>query len=360
VAPSPEAVRLARKLRGLRESHESGLTQQALARALSDDVRVAVPTISSWESLSNPKLPPAERLRSYALFFSTDRAIDGTPHLIRERELTAAEKERFEALHEELIGLRDAARNVGSATSSSGGGSYTWDFDTGNVTIICPEAPEEGRSVLADELQPNYTRMYRYADLDALIELWGHVRASNPELKVVHRLPSEVTADHLSSHMVLLGGVAWNQVTKRLLKLLSDLPVSQVEVSDLDTGEIFRASTSGGQEFRPLWEPTEDGGRELLEDVALLARLRNPFNHNRTITICNGIHSRGVLGSVRTLTDDAVRDRNEAFLSQRFPGGEFALLLRVQVVNGEAVSPDLEIADNRLYEWSPNEKADSK
>lgn len=361
MAPSAEAVRLARKLRGLRESHESGLTQQALARALSDDVRVAVPTISSWESLSNPKLPPAERLRAYALFFCTDRVVDGTPHLIRERELTAAEKERFEALHEELLALRDAARTAGTGSgSSSGGGSYTWDFDSGDVTIICPEAPEEGRSVLADELQPNYTRMYRYADLDALIELWGHIRASNPELKVVHRLPSEVTADHMSSHVVVLGGVAWNQVTKRLLKLLSELPVSQIEVADLETGEIFRASSAGGKEFRPLWEELEGGGRELVEDVALLARLRNPFNHSRTITICNGIHSRGVLGGVRTLTDVAVRDRNEAFLSQRFPGGEFALLLRVQVVNGEAISPDLEIADNRLYEWSPSEKVDTK
>ncbi|MDX6260075.1 MAG: hypothetical protein QOH84_1763 [Kribbellaceae bacterium] len=359
MAPSPEAVRLARRLRGLRESHESGLTQQALARALSDDVRVAVPTISSWESVSNPKLPPAERLRSYALFFSTNRAIDGTPHLIRERELTAPEKERFEALHEELLALRDAARNLNSVTGPSGSGSYTWDFDNGDVTIICPEAPPEGRSMYADELQPNYTRMYRYADLDALVELWGHIRASNPELKVIHRLASEVTADHMSSHVVVLGGVAWNQVTKRLLKLLSDLPVSQVEVSDLETGEIFRASGAGGKEFRPVWEKTDDG-RELVEDVALLARLRNPFNHSRTITICNGIHSRGVLGAVRTLTDIAVRDRNEAFLSQRFPSGEFALLLRVQVVYGEAMSPDLEIADNRLYEWSPIQKVDAK
>jgi hypothetical protein len=262
---------------------------------------------------------------------------------------------RFEELHEELIGLRDAARSHGGGMSSSTGGSYTWDFDSGDVTIICPEAPEEGRSSNADESQPNYTRMYRYADLDALIELWGHIRASNPELKVMHRLPSEVTADHMSSHVVVLGGIAWNQVTKRLLKTLSELPVSQIEVDDLQTGEIFRAS-GPNKEFRPVWEETEDGGRELVEDVALLARLRNPFNHSRTITICNGIHSRGVLGAVRTLTDSAVRERNEAYLSTHFPDGSFALLLRVPVVNGEAISPDLEITENRLWQWSPSEK----
>ena len=32
------------------------------------------------------------------------------------------------------------------------------------------------------------------------------------------------------------------------------------------------------------------------------------------------------------------------------------MLMRVPVMNGEAISPDLEIPDNRLYEWTPNEK----
>lgn len=355
VAASPDAVRLARRLRGLRENHEHGLTQASLARALSDDNRVAVATISSWESLTNPKLPPAERLRSYALFFCTDRSTEGDPHLVSERDLSSAELERFHALHGELVELREAVRGQGGGVGSSVGGSYTWDFENGPITIICPKAPSDGQSPLADERNPNYTRMYRYADLDALIELWGHIRASNPELKVTHRLPSEVVADDLSGHLILLGGVGLNHVTKRLLKTLQELPVSQFEVSDLKTGEIFKASGSDGDEFRPQWEETEDG-LELVEDVALLVRLRNPFNHSRTITICNGIHSRGVLGAVRLLTDLAVRERNEAYLSNHFPGGSFALLMRVPVLNGEAISPDLEIPQNRLYEWSPNEK----
>jgi hypothetical protein len=62
---------------------------------------------------------------------------------------------------------------------------------------------------------------------------------------------------------------------------------------------------------------------------------------------------------VRALTDAAIRARNEAFLSSRFPDGEFALLLRVPVLNGEALSPDLAIDSNRLYEWSPGNEATS-
>ncbi len=371
MAPSPEAVRLARRLRDLRESER--LTQKDLSRALSSgETRVAVATISSWESQSNPKLPPEERLRSYALLFALSDVPDRLP---REQDLSGAERERFDALHRELVRLRDDLRQqqTGSPSSNS---SYTFDFESGRITLICPKVPELGRSVLADEDNPNHTRLYNYADLDALIEMWGHVRASNPELRVRHRLPDDVSADHLSGHLILIGGIAWNRVTNRLLRVLDNLPIRQLSVPDLADGEIFKSRD--GREYRPIWEERKgaedeapskaeleaeqaqdawkgDKPRELVEDVALFARLPNPFNHSRTITICNGVYSRGVLGAVRMLTDDAVRERNESYLASRFPGGVYGLLMRVPVINGEAVTPDLEISENRLFEWSPEE-----
>ncbi|GAA1149468.1 helix-turn-helix domain-containing protein [Kribbella jejuensis] len=373
MAPSPEAVRLARRLRELRESER--LTQKELSNALSvGDGRVAVATISSWESQSNPKLPPEERLRAYALLFASSPAPKRVP---REQELAPAHRERFNSLHRELVNLRDEIRQhqTGRPQSSS---SYTFDFESGRITLICPEVPEDGRSSLGQENNPNFTKLYKYADLDALIEMWGHVRASNPELRVRHRLPSEVSADHLSGHLILIGGIAWNRVTSRLLRVLDNLPIRQMSVPDLADGEIFRSRD--GREYRPVWEESKepvveeapskaeleaeqaqdawrgDTPRELVEDVALFARLPNPFNHSRTITICNGVYSRGVLGAVRTLTDDSVRERNEAYLANRFPGGVFGLLMRVPVVNGEAVTPDLEIPENRLFEWSPEDE----
>ena len=372
MAPSPEAVRLARRLRDLRET--AGLTQKDVSQALSADVRVAVATISSWESQSNPKLPPEDRLRSYALFFAMSPTLERLP---REQDLSPAERERFSTLQRELMTLRDDVRHQQSGSSSSNS-SYTFDFESGRITLICPEVPELGRSPLADEDNPNHTRLYKYADLDALIEMWGHVRASNPELRVRHRLPSEVSADHMSGHLILIGGIAWNRVTSRLLRVLDNLPIRQMSVPDLADGEIFRSRD--GREYRPLWEERKgaadddapskaeleaeqaqdawkgDTPRELVEDVALFARLPNPFNHSRTITICNGVYSRGVLGAVRMLTDDAVRERNEIYLANRFPGGVYGLLMRVPVINGEAVTPDLEIEDNRLFEWSPEDE----
>jgi hypothetical protein len=104
---------------------------------------------------------------------------------------------------------------------------------------------------------------------------------------------------------------------------------------------------------------TGDGGkREQVQDVGFLARLPNPFNISRTLTICNGIHSSGVLGAVRCLTDKRVREANERYLAERFPDGRFALLLKVPIVAKKVLSPDLQNPEARLYEWPPKEDAD--
>ena len=226
----------------------------------------------------------------------------------------------------------------------------TLSFLEGPVTVVCPEAPREARGPLARETNANFTKLQQYGDLDALIELYGHLRAANPALDVFHRLASEVTADDISTHLILLGGVAWNQVTRRFLEALQQVPITQLVVDEYDDGDVFEVTQPTKERFLPIWEDGEDD-KVLIEDVALLACIPNPYNVNRTLTICNGVHSRGVLGAVRCLTDKRVRAANEEFLAQRFPGGRFALLLRVPVVANETLSPDLQNPTARLYEW---------
>jgi transcriptional regulator with XRE-family HTH domain len=371
LAVRPQAVRLATRLRDLRRSHASKLTQADLAHAFG----VSVAAISSWESATSPKLPPAERLNSYALFFSRPSLDDG-PHLPVESELTAAERTGFQKLQEELIGLRKAAQ---FAPGSLGADSI-WRFENGPVTIICPDIPVEYRSALADEANPNYTRTASYADVDALIELWGHIRSLNPDLQVVHRLSAEVKPEQLRGHIVVLGGTVWNEVTDELQKALKDLPIRQIEVPNLKNGEIFELNGPGGTKFGPRWEARKNdtrtaidpkrltaeqiedawrGGKphQLIEDVAFLARLENPYKKQGTITICSGIYSRGVMAAVRVLSDPDLREQNEAYIASRFPRRFFAMLMKVPVVNGDLMVPDLELPGIRLYEWAPNDAA---
>ena len=118
----------------------------------------------------------------------------------------------------------------------------------------------------------------------------------------------------------------------------------------------WQAIPGTSRRFFPEWSSEEPG--ELVEDVGLFVRMPNPMNSRRTLTICNGVHSRGVLGAVRSLTDARMRDANEGFLAVRFAERPtFGVLMRVTVVEGLAMTPDLTQEQTRLYEWPPPEAA---
>ena len=349
---------LARRLRELRHSWfpEAKLTQGDVAQALSDDEPVGVSTLSAWENVRTPTLPTRRRLAAYARFFATARSLEGRPHLVPFAELSEAEHEVRKELERELFRLRDD--DAGESPSPH----QSWRFEDGApVTIICSELSKSGiKPPLGDVDDPNYTRLYSFADLDALVELLGYLHSNNPEASINFLLASQVTSKDLINHIVLLGGIAWNDVTRRLNASV-DLPVRQVPNEKIHTGEVFEIAggENHGQQFMPRWQDGNPGTEEnpgvLLEDVAMLARLPNPFNALRTLTYCNGIHSRGVLGAVRCLTDPAVRDDNESYLKETFfDSDRFAILMRVQVLGGETISPSLKNPGAVLFHWPEN------
>jgi hypothetical protein len=311
---------------------------------------VAAGTVSTWENHRNPAPLPEQRLEPYARLFASSRSWTDKPHLVPEAELTSEEKARRDEVLAELRELWLATR-IGTTQQASSHRSWFF-YDDGPLTIICPDAPEGAMGPLAAPSNPNYTELHAYADVDALMELWGHIRAENSTTFAARfKRASQFDADDLSGHVVLLGGIAWNELTRHVEQLLQRLlPVRQVELKGLTTGDIFEITQNGEESrFLPVWDT--DDPRNLTEDVAFLARIANPFNSTRTLTICNGIHGRGVVGAVRALTDELLRDSNEAYLAERFPRGEFAVLLRVLVINGRALSPDLRQPQTRLYEW---------
>lgn len=361
MAVSQEARRLASRLRGLRESAEPGLTQAVLAKVFGEGGHGAVglTTVSSWESSFNPKLPSVERLEEYALFFCTVRSRTPVPHLLSENDLLPAEHEAFHALRAELLALRTAARHH-NETRNQSLTSSVWTFPSGLITVVCPVLPSELQSPLASGTNPNFTRMYQCADLDALFYLWGHIHRCNPEQEIRFRLPDEIGERDLSGNLVFIGGVGLNDALRRFWRDLADFPVEQIEVPDLKSGEIFRLRTGDRQEFRPQWHDSGGAQAELKEDVGLLARLRNPYSSSRVVSICNGIHSRGVLGAAKALTDTDRRRANEEYLSSRFGSGTFGLLMRVHVSGRQTVTPELSDDDTRLWAWTPHGGPDAR
>src|SRR5262249_44665544 len=105
----------------------------------------------------------------------------------------------------------------------------------------------------------------------------------------------------------------------------------------------------GGECFYPTFD---DEGRLVTQDVGLLARTPNPFDPSRTLTICNGVFTRGVYGAVRCITDSEFRAKNEDYLTTRFcDTTTFAIVTPVPVIDHATATPDLTSVGNRLYEF---------
>jgi transcriptional regulator with XRE-family HTH domain len=348
--PDPAAtarMQLAHRLRSLRRDRQ--LTQKDVADVLGGDKSLSVATVSSWESASNPALPSEDRLQGYARAFSAAPAANGRLQLPDLEDLGEKEREAYEELEADLLTLRRAA--LGAIPEEQDAIRKTWYLgDAGPATLVCAELPAKEAGPLANPQNPNYNQVFSLADLDALVELHGHLRAENPDMDVFFKASRKVAPDDLSGHLILLGGVGWNPITKRLLRRLA-LPVKQVTDPKVETGEIFVIKDSQEErKYLPTW--SEDKPGELIEDVGLLARLLNPYNSSRTLTLCNGIHSRGVYGAVRTLTDARVREHNERYLHEQFgPHSSFAILMRVQVIEDVTMTPDFNSSGTVLYEW---------
>jgi transcriptional regulator with XRE-family HTH domain len=340
--------KLATRLRELRLAGWPGhpMTQPQLAQALG----VSVPLISSWEKRT---IPPLRRIDGYARLFGAGRAgLRGEAPAVD--QLTDDELVRYRQLLTELTDMRAGAEHV----SRSGEIRSPLQFPTGQaITIVCSELSPNLRQRLgySDERDPNFIRAYQYADLDSLIELHGFVNSINPGNPITVSVPSELTTDQLNAHLVVLGGVDFNWVSAAILKDLVHVPVAQRE-RETDADEGAFAVHGGSAEFRPLLV-LEGDRRVLKEDVALFLRSPNPYNRERSATLCNGMFSRGTLGVVRALTDRDFRNRNNEYVSQRFRGRDtYSILCRVKLVANEIVVPDWALDEIRLHEWPEGEE----
>ncbi|MCK2221654.1 helix-turn-helix transcriptional regulator [Actinomadura sp. ATCC 31491] len=351
---------LARRLRELREGRwpDVRITQAQLRDAFG----ISVPLISSWESATAPKIPPLARLEKYAAFFATRRSIaNGSARVLPLPQLTADEHAQYRMLLDELKQLRNAALRVQSGGVSPRGGAAPgedehldgpWHFADGEpITIICSTVPPEDREKMPSHSPDSgdYIDLYRFNDLDSLFELHGHLRAANPNSLVTLRAAEDIGSDDLTTHVVLLGGVDFNEITKAMLNEI-EMPVQQVPDWNGEKGPYFEVSDSNG--VRRRHHATAGEHDHLQADVAFFYRGANPYNNRRTLTICNGIYARGVYGAVRALTDERFRDRNAAFVRERFGAAKaYSVLTSVRLTGGVVVTPDWTVDAFRLHEW---------
>ena len=353
VNATEDPSRLSRRLQSLRLKTWPGtrITQADLAKAL----EASGPLISSWEG--DKAIPPVERLDAYARFFATEKSVAKRPfRLVSDSQLSEEERARRDELLRELTSMRNGAQDHQSAdaTAAEPFAGSLWRFPSDqDITIVCSALPEHylERMPYSDPDAPDYVDLYRYADLDALVELHGHIRAANPMNEVLIRTADEVRPKDYTSHLVLLGGVDWNAITRELLHRI-DVPVRQLVRDDEGEAGGFVVDQDGRDVmFSPKLREA-DGRNVLIEDIAHFFRGTSPLNEERTITICNGMYQRGTWAAVRALTDPRFRVRNEQHVRTRF-GGEpaFSVLCRATMFLGTTVTPDWTSDEDVLHEW---------
>ncbi|MBU2662444.1 XRE family transcriptional regulator [Actinoplanes bogorensis] len=352
---------LARQLRNLR-LHGFGLkiTQGNLATAL--DCSIAL--ISSWERAADPVTPPIERIGQYATFFSTPRSVEARPfRLLSDDELTSTETGRRADLLAQLTQLRDGAAGAPTPTVTWANrdtlvGRGPWHFANPDperpLVLVCPQMPERELDVLphGDPRDPDFSELSRLTDLDALLELYGHIRAVNPDLWVEFRNVGNLRRDDMTGNLVVLGGVDFNAASRDLMWRIN-APVTQISENHPMYRGCFRVTEDASKSYPPVIGEIDER-LVLLEDVGYFFRGPNPHNPERTVTLCNGMFGRGVLGTVRALTDKELRDRNADYIANQFGDHDsYSILFRVPVYDERVVvTPDWNNVNTVLHTWS--------
>lgn len=392
MAPDPPSARqlLGGRLRDLRSSWDGlNVTQRQVGEALNASPAL----ISSWES--GQAVPPEDRLKDYARLFSSRRSVDGNhARLLPVDDLTGEEDRERADLVDELVRLREEALDRAPTIRQTGrlGGRF-WYFPDGQpITILCtglsdrqlglderpPEQLPPALQYTANPTHPNAVYGFRNGDIDALLELVGHVRAENPTAEVRWRIGGhDVRSDLLTGHVVILGG--GDARPGALASTFRDsigLPVSfDVVPDDEEFGFAYVVTTDDnrvpvvGGTARETYQPrfvglpgasgrrervVQHGAPQLEYDVALIARVRNPLKQSARVVLCSGTFSRGTYGAVRTFTDANLRSANEEALADTLrttdaDPNSFWMLVKVPVFGGElTITPDLSNPDHRL------------
>jgi transcriptional regulator with XRE-family HTH domain len=378
---------LGARLRELRT--DWGVTQGRLAEALG----LSPALISSWES--GGATPPEERLNAYARFFAARRSVERRPPaLIPSEDLTAEEERARSDLIDELVRLREEALEGPALRPRERGalGGRFWYFPDGQpITILCtpltqrqlgwtPEAAEAGDlppavQYATNPSHPNAVRNLGNGDIDALLELVGHIRAENPTATVRWLTYDRVTSsDQLTSHVVLLGGLddqigatpdgtaAIVQAFHRAVSLPAEAQWKPEGDEEFDGEFVVKLDSEGvptsdqqkvarTEAYRPRFlrdEALSDrprllvrGAPQLTSDVAIIGRTPNPVNPSATLTSFGGIFSRGTYAAVRAFTDAQFRARNEQWLHGALDPKNFWILIQITILADNTMTPDL-------------------
>ncbi|MGH3949573.1 MAG: helix-turn-helix domain-containing protein [Pseudonocardiaceae bacterium] len=343
---------LAERLRELRESGlGTKLTQDKLATALAGSGSLSGAAISTWENGESDKRPSEKRIKQYALIFSSPGSLEPKLHVPVESTLGKSDRERFSALRRELFSLRDQAEQEARRDKTAGHvrvrDNEMWHHGrSAEMLVVTSELPRALQPPFARADHVNYTRLARYGHLDAFLEMYTTLASLGYE-HLRHRSADDRGIGS-AQNLVLVGGPSGNRMTRSFTHLLN-LPVTQ-RMQPWGEPDVF-VRADGTEVLPAVYDLPHDeqevaqkevDHKEVIEDVGLFVRAANPTNPDTDITICSGVYTFGVLGSVRAFTYPPVAPDNVDLIRSRVGRiSDFYALFRVPVVNGRVPAPRL-------------------
>lgn len=186
-------------------------------------------------------------------------------------------------------------------------------------------------SQFRDASSPNYVFVDNLGDRDSLLELTITLARLFPFAPINYYHSKDFSSRLLENDLILIGGIGYPAS-----------PNNHVALSVVQERKI-PLRYDGNTMFlgRRRWSSKYDNNL-LTYDIGLFANLENPWNSKKRIISMQGIHTAGVLGSVRAFSLNASAIDNHKLAHTLYGNKDYCAIFGIRLFNNRPVTPNLQ------------------
>lgn len=192
------------------------------------------------------------------------------------------------------------------------------------IYIIAPYSSLN--SQFRDRTSSNYVFLDNLGDRDSLLELTITLARLYPLAPINFYHSKDFPTQLLENDLILIGGIGF-----------SDKPNNHVALSLIKDREIPLSYDGDTLIFDGKnWSSKYEDGI-LTFDVGLFANVKNPWNKNKRAISIQGVHTSGVLGSVRAFSLNAAAVENHKLVQKSVGSKEYCVIFNIRLFGSRPV-----------------------
>jgi|GEM_PF-4841453 len=189
-------------------------------------------------------------------------------------------------------------------------------------------------SQFRESTSPNYVFIDNLGDRDSLLELTIILARLFPFSPINFYHSKDFPSRLLENDLILIGGIGYEGI-----------PNNHVALSLIQEKQISLRYVGDTLYFgRKKWESKYDN-EMLIYDIGFFANLKNPWNPKKRILSFQGIHTSGVLGSVRAFSLDAPAVENHKLAQKLYGNKDYCTVFGIRLFGNRPVIPSLRERD---------------